>query len=184
MKKNSEYLERNTRYISYMKDVFRKQRHDYMNYFQIIYGYLQLGKTEEAIGQIKKIIQLNSNISQIYKLSLFHISIFLDNVIKEMEDLEYIVDIDVINNTKNTISFFDNEEKIIENLDLIFTYFLEQDIESKKNIGIKIEEFEDRISFIFCGENKISTLIKINENVKIIEDNGRINVVFKLKNYI
>ena len=101
-------------YISYMKDVFREQRHDYMNYFQVIYGYLQLGKIEEALRQIKKIIQLNSNLSQIYKMSLFHVSVYLDRAIREMGDLEYIINLHVLNNRQNTICCIDNEEEIIK----------------------------------------------------------------------
>lgn len=171
-------------YISYMKDVFREQRHDYMNYFQVIYGYLQLGKIEEALRQIKKIIQLNSNLSQIYKMSLFHVSVYLDRAIREMGDLEYIINLHVLNNRQNTICFIDNEEEIIKNLDLIFEDFMEEGIQFKRNIDIEIEEFKDRISFTFSGENKISTLIKNSKDVDIIEDNERVSVIFKYKNPI
>ncbi|HHV27503.1 Spo0B domain-containing protein [Anaerosalibacter bizertensis] len=171
-------------YISYMKDVFREQRHDYMNYFQVIYGYLQLGKIEEALRQIKKIIQLNSNLSQIYKMSLFHVSVYLDRAIREMGDLEYIINLHVLNNRQNTICFIDNEEEIIKNLDLIFEDFMEEGIQFKRNVDIEIEEFKDRISFTFSGENKISTLIKNSKDVDIIEDNERVSVIFKYKNPI
>lgn len=171
-------------YISYMKDVFREQRHDYMNYFQVIYGYLQLGKIEEALRQIKKIIQLNSNLSQIYKMSLFHVSVYLDRAIREMGDLEYIINLHVLNNRQNTICFIDNEEEIIKNLDLIFEDFMKEGIQFKRNIDIEIEEFKDRISFTFSGENKISTLIKNSKDVDIIEDNERVSVIFKYKNPI
>lgn len=171
-------------YISYMKDVFREQRHDYMNYFQVIYGYLQLGKIEEALRQIKKIIQLNSNLSQIYKMSLFHVSVYLDRAIREMGDLEYIINLHVLNNRQNTICFIDNEEEIIKNLDLIFEDFMEEGIRFKRNVDIEIEEFKDRISFTFSGENKISTLIKNSKDVDIIEDNERVSVIFKYKNPI
>lgn len=171
-------------YTSYIKNVFREQRHDYMNYFQVIYGYLQLGKIDEAIGQIKKIIQLNSNLSQIYKLSFFHISIYLDRAIREMGDLDYIINLNVLSNIQDTIYFIDNEEEIIKNLDLIFKGFMEKDAQFKRNIDIKIEELKDRISFTFFGENKISTLIEESEYVDIIEDNERISLIFKYKNPI
>lgn len=181
LNKNCKDNEKKAKYIGYMKDVFREQRHDYMNYYQIIYGYLQLGKLEEAVGKIEKIIQLNSNLSQIYKLSLFHLSIYLDKNIREMEDLNYIVDLNVDNDTENSICFIENEEEIIGNLDLIFNYFIGEGIQSKKHIDIKVEEFEDRISFIFTGEDKISTLIKNSKSLEILDNNGKVNIIFKYK---
>lgn len=180
----SESHKEKVEYISYMKDVFRDQRHDYMNYFQVIYGYLQLGKIEEALGQIKKIIRLNSNLSQIYKMSLFNVSIYLDRAIREMGDLDYVINLHILNNRQDTICFIDNEEEIIKNLDLIFKHFIEEDIQFKRNIDIEIEEFKDRISFTFSGENKISTLIKNSKDADIIEDNERVSVIFKYKNPI
>lgn len=180
----SESHKEKVEYISYMKDVFRDQRHDYMNYFQVIYGYLQLGKIEEALGQIKKIILLNSNLSQIYKMSLFNVSIYLDRAIREMGDLDYVINLHILNNRQDTICFIDNEEEIIKNLDLIFKHFIEEDIQFKRNIDIEIEEFKDRISFTFSGENKISTLIKNSKDADIIEDNERVSVIFKYKNPI
>lgn len=180
----SESHKEKVEYISYMKDVFRDQRHDYMNYFQVIYGYLQLGKIEEALGQIKKIIRLNSNLSQIYKMSLFNVSIYLDRAIREMGDLDYVINLHILNNRQDTICFIDNEEEIIKNLDLIFKHFIEEDIQFKRNIDIEIEEFKDRISFTFSGENKISTLIKNSKDADIIKDNERVSVIFKYKNPI
>ncbi|MBW4827294.1 MAG: Spo0B domain-containing protein [Clostridiaceae bacterium] len=180
----SESHKEKVEYISYMKDVFRDQRHDYMNYFQVIYGYLQLGKIEEALRQIKKIIRLNSNLSQIYKMSLFNVSIYLDRAIREMGDLDYVINLHILNNRQDTICFIDNEEEIIKNLDLIFKHFIEEDIQFKRNIDIEIEEFKDRISFTFSGENKISTLIKNSKDADIIEDNERVSVIFKYKNPI
>lgn len=35
-------------------EVLRLQKHDFLNYMQIINGYLQLGNTEKALGYVKK----------------------------------------------------------------------------------------------------------------------------------
>ena len=48
---------------------------------------------------------------------------------------------------------------------------MEEGIRFKRNVDIEIEEFKDRISFTFSGENKISTLIKNSKDVDSIEDN-------------
>ena len=102
----------NADYLEYIKESFRSQRHDYMNYFQIVYAYIQLGKTNEAINSIKDVINLNLNLSNIYNLSLFHLSLYLDKVIRELNDLEYKTKIIVKNHTSHDLRIIKNEGKI------------------------------------------------------------------------
>jgi sensor histidine kinase regulating citrate/malate metabolism len=39
-----------------MEKLLRRQHHDYLNHIQVVYAYLQAGKSERAIAYIEKII--------------------------------------------------------------------------------------------------------------------------------
>lgn len=142
-------------YIAYIKESLRGQRHDFMNYFQIVYAYIQLGKTNEAIDSINKVISLNMSLSNIYNLSLFHVSVYLDRMVRELDDLEHEIIIKVNNHTDYDLRLIDNEKEILDDLDCIFKGFMDSD--DVGIINIEVEEFEDSIRFLFVGKNKSST---------------------------
>lgn len=149
-------------YIAHIKESFRSQRHDFMNYFQIVYAYIQLGKTNEAIDSIKKVINLNMNLSNIYNISLFHISLYLDKLIRELNDLEYDTIIKANNHTNYDLRLISNEKNIVEELNHIFDNFISRDYTEGESsiVELEIEEFEDSISFLFIGKNNTSFVIE------------------------
>lgn len=143
-------------YIAHIKESFRSQRHDFMNYFQIVYAYIQLGKTNEAIDSIKKVISLNMSLSNIYSLSLFHVSLYLDMMVRELDDLEHEIVIKVNNHTDYDLRLIDNEEEILDDLKCIFKKVIRNDYDGSI-INLEIEEFEDSIRFLFVGKNNSSS---------------------------
>lgn len=146
----------NADYLKYIKEIYKSQRHDFMNYIQIIYAYIQLGKTNEAIESIKKTIKINKNLSNIYSLSLFHVCLYLDKVIRELNDLEYNTIIIVNNHTNHDLRIIKNECNIINYLDYIFNQFVDNDSVDKSEIKLEIEEYEESIRFLFAGNYNIS----------------------------
>ena len=48
-------------------NVLRKQRHDFMNDLQVIYGYLQIKRPQGALDYIDRLSKQNEIISEIYK---------------------------------------------------------------------------------------------------------------------
>ena len=49
-------------------ELLRKERHEFMNNLQIIYGYLQINKNDKALEYIKKVSKNNSILSELYNL--------------------------------------------------------------------------------------------------------------------
>lgn len=52
----------------YVIEQMRLQRHDFMNYLQVIYGYIQLNKPQEAISYINNINKYMTAASRIFNL--------------------------------------------------------------------------------------------------------------------
>ena len=71
-------------------NAFRKERHDFMNCVQIIYGYLQLDNTKEAIRYINKIIGENKAISNLYALGDQSFGFCMEKIIKNLKQKEKI----------------------------------------------------------------------------------------------
>lgn len=162
--------------------LLREQRHDFMNMFQIIYGYIKLGKIDKAIYSVNKVIELNSNISKLYSLSIFTISLFMDKKIREFTDFDMKINLAVKNMTDYEIRSIENEKEILESLISIFDKIMDRDIKDTEALNISIFEFDEGISFLFEGENKIARDISENEYLRIEVSDVGIKYIFKYKN--
>lgn len=164
------------------KRLLREQRHDFMNMFQIVYGYIQLGKVDKAIYSVNKVIELNSNISKLYSLSIFTISLFMDKKIREFTDFDMKINLAVKNMTDYEIRSIENEKEILGSLISIFDKIIDRDIKDTETLNISIIEFDEGISFVFEGENKITKSISENEYLSIEANDVGIKYIFKYKN--
>src|SRR3712207_7871447 len=72
-------------------NAFRKERHDFMNCVQIIYGYLQLDNTKEAIRYINKLIGENKDISSLYALGDQNFGFRSEEHTSELQSRQYLV---------------------------------------------------------------------------------------------
>ncbi|GCD09136.1 Spo0B domain-containing protein [Clostridium tagluense] len=124
------------KYIS----LLRKQRHDFMNDLQVIYGYLQIKRPQGALEYIDRLSKQNETISEIYKLQDDGFSLCLENNIKKLWANEVKVEIDIeISNFKNKI--FENEYN--KKNDLVNTIFMEIEATDQKFVYIYI--FQDEL---------------------------------------
>jgi len=120
--------------------LLRKQRHDFMNDLQVIYGYLQIKRPEGALEYIDKLSKKNEIISEIYKLQDDGFSLCLENNIKKLWANEIKVELDIeISNFKNKI--FENHYN--KKNDLVNTIFKELEDTSRNFVFIYI--FEDEL---------------------------------------
>jgi sensor histidine kinase regulating citrate/malate metabolism len=55
----------------------REQRHDFMNHIQVVWGYLQLKKPDEAIRYIARINEEFNVLGSLFKISCPQLSLFL-----------------------------------------------------------------------------------------------------------
>ncbi|MGH4139276.1 Spo0B domain-containing protein [Clostridium sp.] len=132
--------------------LLRKQRHDFMNDLQVIYGYLQIKRPQGALDYIEKLSKENQIISEIYKLEDNRFSLCLESNIKKLWANEVKVEVDIeISNFKNKI--FVNE--YTKKNDLVNTIFMEVEKTNKKFVYIYI--FQDEL-----GE---SLLVTNNESM-------------------
>jgi len=159
-----------------MKSLLRGQRHDYMNLFQVIYGYLQLKKSDKASDQIKKIINLTNNISPLYNLSVFSISLLIEKKIREADNQGIEIISSVNNYIEQEFRTTFNERQIIIRLSEIFDTVIQKISEGSndKIIHLCISEYDDRIDLIFKGNlNEIheSDIIRVhNESIITSEE--------------
>ena len=120
--------------------LLRKQRHDFMNDLQVIYGYLQMKKPQGALEYIDRLSKENEIISEIYRLQDNGFSLCLENNIKRLWANEIKVEIDIeISNFKNKI--FENEYN--KKSDLVNTIFMELEDTNVNFVYIYI--FEDEL---------------------------------------
>ncbi|WP_425446593.1 Spo0B domain-containing protein [Dethiothermospora halolimnae] len=167
-----------------IKGLLREQRHDYMNIFQIIYGYLQLEKSDKAIEQIKKVTSITSNISQAYNITIPSIALLLDKKIREANNQGLLFTCNIKTSNNGDIRVTKNEEKIIKELNNIFDILINSLNDNDYNILIDILEDDKKIKFIFTGnfidklrgkDKKLPKSCSINKN--------NIKVTFNYINY-
>ncbi|KEI00993.1 Spo0B domain-containing protein [Clostridium botulinum] len=135
---------------------FRKQRHDFMNYVQIIYGYLQLDKKEDAKRYINKIIGENKNISKIYSLGDQYFGFCIENLIKELNEKEIEFELDIEINGFSKKVFCDEYYKKQKILNNIF-----HELENNNLRFVYIYIFEDELGeslLIANGESSANEL--------------------------
>lgn len=120
--------------------LLRKQRHDFMNDLQVIYGYLQMKRPQGALEYIDRLSKENEIISEIYKLQDNAFSLCLENNIKKLWANEVKLEIDIeISNFKNKI--FENGYN--KKSDLVNTIFMELEDTNVNFVYIYI--FEDEL---------------------------------------
>ncbi len=149
--KNDDFIK--SQVVKSSKDLLRHQRHDYMNLIQIVYGYLQLNKREQALSQIKWINSMASSISKAYRISIFSISMLLEEKIKKADTRSIRLEYNVYSKINENLRTVNNENQIIDRIDNIFEVIIQE--ANKKNIEslitIDIHEYLDNITFIFKG---------------------------------
>jgi histidyl-tRNA synthetase len=133
--------------------LLRKQRHDFMNDLQVIYGYLQMMRPQGALEYIDRLSKENEVISEIYRLQDNGFSLCLENNIKRLWANEIKVEVDIeITNFKNKI--FENEYN--KKSDLVNTIFIEIEDTNQKFVYIYI--FEDELGESLLVTNNESML--------------------------
>ncbi|WP_027625004.1 Spo0B domain-containing protein [Clostridium lundense] len=138
-------------------EALRKQRHDFMNDLQIVYGYLQIGKENKAKDYIKKLSLQNEALSEIYGLGDNYLAYSLEKNIKQCNsnDIEINIDIEISQFNKNPFELEYNKK-----INLVNNIFNE--LEKNKPKCIYIYFFEDSIGVSLFISNDDSMIDEIN----------------------
>jgi hypothetical protein len=136
-------------------NLLKKQRHDFMNDLQVVYGYLQMKRTHEALEYIDKLSKENEIISEVYRLQDNRFSLCLESNIKRLWASDIKVEIDI------EISNF--EKKIFENdynkkSDLVNTIFME------------IEDTNVNFVYIYIFEDELGESLLIANNEAMVDE--------------
>ncbi len=167
------------------KDLLKHQRYDYINLFQTIYDYLDLNKKDKALMQIKWINSMSLSIIKVYRISIFSISMLLEEKIKKADNYSVQLEYNVYSKLKESLRTVKNQNQIIEKIDEIFDIIIQKlHKRNEKNIiAVDIYEYGDNITFIFKsdGLNFITEHIKNSYPYAVIEYNI-IKIKFKYEN--
>lgn len=167
-------------FLKKTKYLLREQRHDYMNIFQIIYGYLQLNNVDKGMEHIKKAITISSNSSKCYYISIFSISLLLEKKAKlgESKGIEIIFDVDSY--VDSEIRNIKDENVIIDCISKLFDFFIDCTYKNKgeRKLFIDIYEDIDKIEFVFSGDidanlleqrsKAINNIVKIDDGYEVV----------------
>ncbi|BDR81775.1 hypothetical protein N072000002_19580 [Clostridium tetani] len=144
-------------------DSLRTQRHDFMNEIQVLYGYMQINKYEEALNYLKKISEENENISQLYSLGDKFLAYILENNIKNINKYGILLDIELEISSFNDIYFEDGFYKkrhLVNNIfnelkkdaEEIYVYLFENEL-GKSLLISNDEEVKDELDWIEEWDN-------------------------------
>jgi hypothetical protein len=106
----------------------------------------------------------------------------MDKKMREFTDFDMKINLVVKNMTDYEIRSIENEKEILESLISIFDKIMDRDIKDTEALNISIFEFDEGISFLFEGENKIAINIPENEYLSIEVSGVGIKYIFKYKN--
>jgi hypothetical protein len=93
-------LDENSDKFLYSIDQMRIQRHDFMNYLQVIYGYIQIGKPQEVVSYIKNINNKMAVLGNVFNLDNPEIALILQeffaNCSKNGIEFEFYTELEYI----------------------------------------------------------------------------------------
>ncbi|AYD41011.1 hypothetical protein D4Z93_10945 [Clostridium fermenticellae] len=142
-------------------NLMRKQRHDFMNDIQIVYGYLQMSDVDKATNYLEKLGKRNAIISSIYALEDNYFGLCLEENITAISRKGYFIEANV-EIDKFYIRFF--EKDYIKKSNLVKNIFNRFENNNCKNIYIYI--FEDKIgqSFLISNNENLGDELNWMEN--------------------
>ena len=167
------------------KNLLKHQKYNYMNLFQTVYDCLQLNKRDKALMQIKWINSMSLSIIKVYRISIFSISMLLEEKIKKADNYSVQLEYNVYSKLKKSLRTVKNQNQIIEKIDEIFDILIQKlRKQNKKNIiVVDIYEYDDNITFIFKSDvlKFITDHIKNSCPYAVVEYNI-IKIKFKYEN--
>ena len=159
-------------------DLHRKQRHDFMNDVQVIYGYLQLKREEETKKYIDKVIEQNKTISKVYALGDKYLGFFTEQILKKLWEREITVELDIeIESFSKEVFLYEYNKKSI----LVNNIFSE--IENNKYKFVYIYIFEDEMGESLLIANNESSVNELDWMDEWEEIDSTLNDV-KIHKYI
>lgn len=159
--------------FEYTVDLMRMQRHDFMNYLQVVYGYIQVNRPKEAVEYIKGINNQMIMLSKIYNINCNILSVLLNDFVfqctKYSIETEFYSELESIDEDVFT--------KDIDNIKIKFDKVFEWVIKSLGNMdddGCKIVNIE------ITGQSSNFTITLSNSKELLSEASDKDNKISKV----
>lgn len=177
--------------LEYAVEQMRLERHDFMNYIQVVLGYIQINRPKNAIEYISKINARMSNLSKIYNLECPYFAILMQDFISQCNKINIDVDFDTELEYISSGIFSKNIEKE-KNTFYTIKGLIDKELseigEEQKKLYIYLSGKPDDVKLIFSNiENKGNNNVFSHEKYKNILNNDdeyyRVDV-YRENNYI
>lgn len=174
--KKSNILDVNLEVVNYL----RKQRHDFMNSIQVIWGYLQLNKIDNATEFIYDLNTRFNVYGKIFKIEYPFLALLFYNKINKVYDSDIYVDIDIAKDCKFDVLYGYDFDKLYILEDYIDKAIYEIIKNNSKKLFINIYNIEQRlyieISNKYIDYINIDNFIIYNVNEYLMKINYNTNV--------
>lgn len=155
-------------------NLYRKQKHDFMNDIQVILGYIEIMNMDDAKKYIEKISDRNREISEIYVLGDIYLAFALEVNIRNLWRYEKKVEINIeINDFKEEFFKSDFDKKFL----LVNNIFEELNKIDKANVYIYIFEDSYGPSLIISNSERLLDILPDSDNEN--KETGNISVSSK-----
>lgn len=162
--------------FQYAIDQIRAERHDFMNYLQVIYGYMQINKTQDAMDYIKEINKKITILSQIFNLEAPSFAIIMQDFISKCYNrninVDFYTELEYINCdafSKNMYGIRKIMYSIIDKfVDILFNKY-----ENDNNIYINLAGEPDDIELIISNSEPLiydNKYINMDLQEKIVDE--------------
>ena len=149
----------------YTANLLRMQRHDFMNYMQVIMGYIQIKRPDKAFDYIKGINAKMNGLSKIYNLENPSIALLLHEFIEKLDKCG-------INSLFYTKADIIKNDNILQCFSTLRNYFNDIYLDNEKygkdaaNIYIELCDNKDDTYILINDTLSFDELdyVKINEN--------------------
>ncbi len=139
----------------YTVEQMRLQRHEFMNYLQVIYGYIQINRPQEAVNYIKGINKKMTVLSQLFNLECSSFALLLQDLIIQCN--KFGIDVE-FNTEVEYISYEIFSKNIAEKSKLFITIkdIIVSEMKNKDNkIYIDLTEENNRIRILFSNNDEL-----------------------------
>ncbi|MFU0825354.1 Spo0B domain-containing protein [Clostridium sp.] len=144
----------------------RRARHDHMNDIQIIYGYLQLNKKNEALNYIANISKNNMMLSRMYALGDNRFAFAMEKLLKNLRKKQVSVELDIEIDSFSREVFESESNKKIDLVNNIIN-----ELENNKCKFVYIYIFKDDMgeSILITNEESCANELDWMEDWQVIE---------------
>jgi hypothetical protein len=150
-------------------NLFRVQKHDFLNYFQVILGYLQLERYDDALNYTRDAINTIQENGSIMKLNTINLSMLIMNLMQKMHAIGIEPKLTISTMLENIEE--KDEENLCKMIDMLWKIVTAQLLRcniEERYLEIDIRQAEDSYKFSFKFSYNENTIF--NKEIQELKD--------------